>query len=265
MIIPVHLYGYPAEMDEIMEIAEERGIIVVEDAAQAHGAQYRGRKTGSLGHTAIFSFYPTKNMTTAGDGGMIVTNDDEIAEKVRKLRDVGRKGRYSHDLIGYTMRLNTVNAAVGRIQLKHLEEWNHRRREIARTYDKILSQLEEVKTPPKPDSNHLPVYHLYVIRVPRQHRGPLGAWLEKNGVEALVHYPIPVHLQPAYKYLGYKGGDLLVTEEWAKTILSIPMYPELTTDQSRYVAELIIEFYSKRLYQDKEIKRKGALWEKKLT
>jgi len=262
MIIPVHLYGYPADIDPLKETNEN--IIIVEDAAQAHGAKYKGKKVGNLGHIAVFSFYPTKNLTVAGDGGMITTNDDEIAEKIRKLRDVGRKSKYTHNLIGYTMRLNTVNAAIGRIQLKHLEKWNERRRHIAKIYDKHLSQIEEIKTPPPPDQNHLPVYHLYVIRTPEKHRNTLGAWLEQNKIQALIHYPIPVHKQPAYNHLNHPKNSLPLTEKWAKTVLSIPMFPELKDDQAIYISELIYEFYDKKLYLDKELVKRGEKWLAKL-
>jgi len=262
MIIPVHLYGYPAELDPLLEAAEE--IIIVEDAAQAHGAKYKGKRIGGVSHAAVFSFYPTKNLTVGGDGGMITTNDDELAEKLRKLRDVGRKSRYTHDLIGYTMRLNTVNAAIGRVQLKYLDRWNERRRHLAKIYDQNLSQLDEVKTPPPPDNDHLPVYHLYVIRVPSEHRNMLGAWLEENNIQALIHYPIPVHEQPAYSYLGYSHENLPLTKEWAKTVLSIPMFPELKDDQVKYISELIYEFYDKKLYLNRELARRGEKWLNKL-
>ncbi|WP_068320843.1 DegT/DnrJ/EryC1/StrS family aminotransferase [Pyrococcus kukulkanii] len=265
VIVPVHLYGYPADMEKLMEISEETGIPILEDCAQAHGAEYRGKKVGTFGEVAIFSFYPTKNMTVGGDGGMVITNNEEIAELVKKLRDNGRKSKNTHDIIGHTARLNTVNAAIGRVQLKYLDEWNEKRRKIASIYDKILDTLDEVVTPPKPSSSIKPVYHLYVIRVPENKRNLLGAWLEKNGIQTAVHYPIPIHLQPAYARFGYKEGDLPITEKWAKTVLSIPMFVEMTKDQAKYVGEKIYEFFDKRVYENnKELEKEAQQWIKRL-
>lgn len=265
VVVPVHLYGYPANMDPIIALSEERGVFVLEDAAQAHGAKYKDRRVGSIGGAAVFSFYSIKNMTVGGDGGMVTTNDPEIAHMVSKLRDVGRRSRYLHDLVGYTMRLNTVNAAIGRVQLRHLDEWNRRRRQIAKLYDEILSGVEEIKTPPPPDSIHEPVYHLYVIRVRKEHRNALGAWLTKYGVQAAVHYPVPVHLQPAYDGFEYKVGDLPLTEKWSETVLSIPLYVEMSDDDVKYVAEAVQGFYEKRVYTDKDFLKVGKDWIKRLT
>ncbi|WP_088885652.1 DegT/DnrJ/EryC1/StrS family aminotransferase [Thermococcus gorgonarius] len=264
-IVPVHLYGYPADMERLMEISEETGIPILEDCAQAHGAEYKGKKVGTFGEVAIFSFYPTKNMTVGGDGGMVITNNEEIAELVRKLRDNGRRSKNTHDVIGYTARLNTVNAAIGRVQLKYLDRWNEKRRKIASIYDKILGDLDEVITPPKPSPSVKPVYHLYVIQVPEDKRNLLGAWLEKNGIQTAIHYPIPVHLQPAYAQFGYKEGDLPLTEKWSKTVLTIPMFVEMTKEQAEYVGEKIYEFFDKRVYENNgELKREAEQWIKHL-
>ncbi len=266
-VVPVHLYGYPAELDPIMELAEEKDIYVIEDAAQAHGARYGGRKVGSIGHIGIFSFYSIKNITVGGDGGMLVTNDEKIATIARKVRDCGRKGKYSYDMLGYVFRLNTVNAAFGLVQLKYLDQWNKRRRAIAALYDKLLSDLDEVITPPKPSQTKEPVYHLYVIRLKNEKvRNALGAWLEDQSIQALVHYPIPLHLQPVIKKLyGFKEGLLPKTELWAKTVLSLPMFPELKDDQVKYITEKIHEFFEKKIYEEREWVKKGEKWLQKLV
>jgi len=242
-VIPVHLYGYPADMDSINEIANKHELYVIEDACQAHGAFYKGRKVGSLGDVGCFSFYPSKNMTVAGDGGMLVTNDEKVAEKAAKLRDCGRKSKYVHDLIGYTARLNTVNAAIGRVQLKHLDEWNMKRRRNAQIYSRLLSDIDMLILPPRGDSETLPVYHLYVIR--SRHRDRLKAWLESNGIQCGIHYELPIHLQPIYKKMyGFEEGAYPKSEELCKTCLSIPMYPDLTSGQINFVSEKIHEFFA---------------------
>lgn len=267
VIIPVHLYGYPAEMDQVMEIAQEKNLYVIEDAAQAHGAKFKGKKVGSIGHIGIFSFYSIKNMTVGGDGGILVTNDEEIATIAKKLRDCGRRGKYSYDMLGYVFRLNTINAAIGRVQLKYLDKWNERRREIAALYDKLLSDLDEVKTPPKPSFTKEPVYHLYVIRLKNEIiRDSLGAWLESQGIQTLVHYPVPLHLQPIMKKLyNFKKGMLPKTELWARTVLSIPMFPELKDDQVHFISEKIHEFFEKKLYEEKKWVKRGRKWIQKLV
>ncbi len=245
-VIPVHLYGYPSNMDAIVETAKQNGLFVIEDACQAHGAVYKGRRVGSLGDVGCFSFYPSKNLTVAGDGGMLVTDDKEVAEKVAKLRNCGRASKYVHDVIGYTSRLNTVNAAVGRVQLKHLDEWNEKRRKNASLYDHFLSDLDELVLPPGRGSDVEPVYHLYVIRL--KHRDKLKNWLEENGIECGIHYMLPIHLQPIYKDLyGFSGGEYPKSEELCRTCLSIPMHPHLTLDEIKFVSEKIHEFFEKNL------------------
>jgi perosamine synthetase len=245
-VIPVHLYGYPADMDSINSIAEKKNFFTVEDSCQAHGAEYRGRKTGSLGDVGCFSFYPSKNMTVGGDGGMITTNDPKIAKYALKLRDCGRKSQYVHDIIGYTTRLNSVNAAIGRIQLKRLDEWNAGRRHAAQTYNKLLSDIETLTLPPLANSDGTnPVFHLYVIRTKR--RDDLKVWLESNGIGCGVHYALPIHLQPIYKRIfGLKKGLYPNAEELCQTCLSIPLYPTLSFDDTKFVSDKIHEFFDGR-------------------
>lgn len=246
VIVPVHLYGYPADMNSISEISEKRRVDVVEDACQAHGAEYFGRKAGSIGDVGCFSFYSTKNMTVCGDGGMIVTDDKKTANIISKLRDCGRVSHYEHDMIGFTSRLNTVNAAIGRVQLKRLEEWNERRRTIANLYDRGLSDLGDIILPPNGESKVKPVYHLYVIRT--RSRDALKAWLEHNGVQCGVHYPIPIHLQPIYRELfGYKEGDFPNAELLSKTALSLPMFPMLQEHEIQFVCDKIREFFNTKI------------------
>jgi perosamine synthetase len=244
-LLPVHLYGYPCRMREIREIAEEHGLWVVEDACQAHGAEYAGRKVGGLGDVGCFSFYPSKNMTVCGDGGMIVTNDEVTAKLAAKLRDCGRKTQYEHDKIGFTSRLNTVNAAIARVQLKRLDCWNTKRIRIASMFDKLLSDLDEIMTPPKPNSGVKPVYHCYVIRT--RNRNELKSWLQQRGIQCGIHYPLPIPSQPIYRQLfGYKPGDYPFSERASAVCLSLPMYPYLTDDNVDYISECIHEFFRSR-------------------
>ena len=242
-IIPVHLYGMPCRMDEINAIAKEHKLLVVEDAAQAHGASYKGRRAGNLADIGCFSFYPTKNMHVGGDGGMITTNNEQVAELCRRMRHCGRKkgSNYEHDVVGYTMRLNSCNAAVGIEQLKHLEEWNNKRRAAAKLYHEQLKGLEDLKLPPQPTSDVQPVFHLYTIRTKK--RNELKAHLEKNGIGVGVHYEIPIHLQPIYKQMfGTKEGMLPITERLCKEVLTLPMFADIKPDQIKYVCETIKVF-----------------------
>ena len=243
-VIPVHLYGFPADLKGILDSFRDRKCAVVEDACQAHGAEYYGQKVGALGDVGCFSFYPSKNMTVCGDGGMVVTNDEEVARNVAKLRDCGRASHYEHDLIGFTARLNTVNAAIGRVQLKRLDEWNEKRRACAKLYDKLLSGVGELAVPPSGNSDVKPVYHLYVIRTSQ--RDKLKLLLEQRGVQCGVHYPIPIHLQPAYRELfSYREGEFPNSELLSKTALSLPMYPELRKDEIEYICENIHSFFDR--------------------
>ena len=245
-VLPVHLYGYPADMDAINAIAEKRGLIVVEDACQAHGASLNGKKAGSLGDIGCFSFYPSKNMTVAGDGGMITTNNRKIATKAAKLRDCGRKSQYVHDMIGYTARLNSVNAAIGRIQLRRLDAWNERRRKVARDYCSLLSDIEQLALPPRGEEGGAePVFHCFVVRTKR--REELKTWLESNGISSGIHYVLPIHLQPIYrKMFGYKKGLYPQSEELCRTCLSLPIFPDLSSSEVSFISETIHGFFEQR-------------------
>ena len=242
-IVPVHLYGFPSRMQEIMEIADEYGIRVLEDACQSHGAVYNGKRTGSFGHSAAFSFYTSKNMNVCGDGGMVTTDNEELAAKIKSLRDCGRRpgDKYVHDHIGYTARMNTVNAAIGRMQLKYLEEWNDKRVKLAKTYHRELNGVGDLVLPPQGSEKVRPVWHLYVIRT--QKRDELNKFLESRNIFCGIHYPVPVHLQPAYKHMGIFEGSFPRTEKWAKEVLSIPLFPTMSHEQQKYVIESIKEFY----------------------
>jgi dTDP-4-amino-4,6-dideoxygalactose transaminase len=241
-IIPVHLYGHPVDTDAVLEIAQQHGLLVIEDACQAHGARYSGRRVGSLGHAAAFSFYPSKNLGAFGDGGMLVTDDKGLADRVRMLRNHGQRDKYHHTLRGYNHRLDTLQAAVLRVKLKRLDSWNAARREHARRYDRLLAH-SRVVLPVEADQAE-PVYHLYVVRV--KDRDGLRAYLEDRGIATGIHYPIPVHLQLAFRDLGYGNGSFPVTEEYAAQILSLPMYPELKPSSIEYVATTITESLSKQ-------------------
>ncbi len=242
-IVPVHLFGQTLNMKPIMEIAEKYNLKVLEDACQAHGAEFGGKRTGSFGDAACFSFYPGKNLGAYGDGGMVVTNDGEIAEKVRLFRDYGQKAKYYHSLVGYNSRLDEIQAAVLRVKLKHLDKWNRMRNENAKKYEKLLKDIHEVSTPYNP-GYPAHVFHLYVIRC--QRRDELQKWLGTKEISALMHYPIPVHLQESYKYLGHKEGDFPICEKYAKEILSLPMFPELNDGEIAHVCNSIGEFYKKQ-------------------
>jgi dTDP-4-amino-4,6-dideoxygalactose transaminase len=237
-IIPVHLYGHPADMDAIMNLAERRGLIVIEDACQAHGARYKGKTAGSLGHAAAFSFYPGKNLGAYGDGGAVVTNDEAIAKSLRMLRNYGQREKYQHMFRGYNRRLDTLQAAVLRIKLKHLEEWNDARRQHAKNYGRLLGQTGIGV--PRAAAHYESVWHLYVIQTDQ--RDALKEYLATRGIGVGIHYPVPIHLQPAYRDLGYRQGDFPVTERCACRILSLPMYAELTPEIVNRVAETASEF-----------------------
>lgn len=238
-IIPVHLYGQPAEMDPILDLARKHNLKIIEDAAQAHGAEYRGRRAGTLGDLACFSFYPGKNLGAYGDAGALVTNNAELAERARMLRDHGRREKYTHQIVGYGYRLDALQAAILGAKLPHLEQGNARRRAIADYYTERLTNLGIV-TPYVPP--HItPVYHIYCIRA--KNRDGLQNHLKARGIEAGIHYPIPLHLQPVYQNLGYKLGDFPHAEQAANEILSLPMYPEMTNTLVNQVVDAVREFY----------------------
>jgi dTDP-4-amino-4,6-dideoxygalactose transaminase len=236
-IIVVHLYGQPADVDPVLEIAKRHNLVVIEDACQAHGARYKGRRTGSLGHAAAFSFYPGKNLGAYGDGGALVTSDADIAERARLLRNLGQPSKNHHTMKGFNFRLDTIQAAILGVKLPHLDAWNASRRRNAAHYDRLLGDLPVVAPPLASNVEH--VYHLYVIRV--QNRAELQQHLQEAGVATGIHYPTPIHLQPAFQDLGYQRGDFPIAEAYADQILSLPMFPELQEDQIAYVAEIIKE------------------------
>jgi len=237
-IIPVYLYGHPADMNPILEIAQQYGLVVIEDACQAHGAKYKGKRVGSLGHAAAFSFYPAKNLGAYGDGGMVVTNDERVAESLRMLRNYGQREKYHHVLRGYNHRLDTLQAALLRVKLKHLDAWNAARRQRAQLYGELLAHSSVILPMEADYAEH--VYHLYVIRI--EDRDELRSHLHDKDIATGIHYPIPIHLQPAYRDLGYEKGSFPVTEEYAEQILSLPMYAELTPGSIEYVADAIREY-----------------------
>lgn len=241
-ILPVHLYGQTVDMDPLMEIAARHGLRVIEDACQAHGAEYKGRKAGSLGDAAAFSFYYSKNLGAYGEGGFISANDDELGDKIRKIRDHGSGIRYHHDLIGLNGRLDEIQAVVLRAKLPHLAQWNQERRRHARLYNELLNGTQ-VLTPTE-GSNNVPVYHLYVVSAPQ--RDELQAFLKEKGIFTGVHYPIPVHLQKAMEFLEYKRGDLPITERVVTEILSLPMYAEISEVEIKYVVDSVKDFYKMR-------------------
>ena len=241
-VIPVHIYGQPADMDPIVEIARDHNLAIVEDACQAHGALYKGRKAGSLSTVGCFSFYPGKNLGAYGEGGAIVTQDEGIANRIRMLRDHGQARKYFHDMEGYNGRLDAIQAGVLRIKLKRLSDWNQSRRENAAIYNELLSDTDGITLPFQPDFARS-VYHLYVILV--DDRDGLQKFLGDKGIATGLHYPLPLHLQKAYDHLGYKQGSFPVTEKVAKTLLSLPMFPELKREQIEYVAASIKEFMIK--------------------
>jgi len=240
-IIPVHLYGQPADMDPILDIAQRRRLVVIEDACQAHGARYKGRPVGSLGDAAAFSFYPSKNLGACGDGGIVVTNDGDATTALRMLRNYGQTKKYHHATRGYNRRLDNLQAALLRIKLKYLDSWNDARRQRADSYGRFLNNLVDT---PVPRSGCDPVWHLYVIQVSDRDR--LLAHLDREGIATGIHYPIPIHLQPAYRDLGYARGDFPVTERAADRILSLPMYAELPPAAIEEVASAVGAFVALR-------------------
>ncbi len=241
-ILPVHLYGHPANMDSLLDLAQRYGVFVLEDCCQAHGARYKGKRVGSMGVAGCFSFYPSKNLTVFGDGGVLVTSDDRIAATCRMLRDHGRKEKYEHELVGYNLRFNEIQAAVGRIQLQKLDGFNEARRRIAGWYGEGLR-----KTPltlPHPQSWAEAVFHLYVVQSSR--RDELGSFLKTREVQTGIHYPIPNHLQPAVRTTLGPQPKLERTERKANEILSLPIYPELEKEKADFVCAAIRDFFEKK-------------------
>ncbi len=245
-VVPVHLYGQMADMDPILDLAERYKLVVIEDACQAHGAEYfskkesRWLKAGSVGRAAAFSFYPGKNLGACGEGGAITTNDEGLARKAAMMRDHGQSKKYYHDLEGYNGRLDSLQAGILRIKLRHLSRWNEQRRASARIYDELLAPLGESVVRPAESASSKSVYHLYVVRT--QFRDELQKHLTDAGIGTGIHYPIPIHLQVAYASRGWKRGDFPNTEAAAGEILSLPMFAGLTSDQQKQVAETISQF-----------------------
>jgi dTDP-4-amino-4,6-dideoxygalactose transaminase len=240
-IIPVHIFGQMADMDAIMAIAKKHNLYVIEDAAQAIGAQYNGKRAGSIGVAGTYSFFPTKNLGGYGDGGMIVTNDDDMAAKLRLLRAHGSNKKYHHSIIGHNSRLDEIQAAILRVKFKYLDKWSELRKKNAHYYNALLQGLEVIVPYEAAECRH--VFHQYVIRV--EDRNGLEKYLNGNGIGTAVYYPLAVHLQEVYKDLGYKIGDLPVAERACEMSLALPMFPELTEQQQQYVAEKIKEYLSK--------------------
>lgn len=242
-IIPVHLYGQACDMDPILSLAKKHKLFVIEDACQAHGARYKG-KSVPVGETGTFSFYPGKNLGCFGDGGALVTDSKKIYELSLYLRNDGSLKKYSHKMIGMKSRLDTLQAAILQTKLRHLKGWNERRLEVARIYDSQLKDLKDVELLYSEKSN-LHVYHLYVIKSKK--RDELQRYLAKKGIQTVIHYPKPIHLQEGFKQYGYKMGDFPVSEFASKSVISLPIFPEITDEEVKYICSVVKEFYSKKL------------------
>jgi dTDP-4-amino-4,6-dideoxygalactose transaminase len=235
VLLPVHLYGQAADMDAIMAIAKRHNLIVIEDAAQAHGAEYKGKRVGSIGHMAAFSFYPGKNLGAYGEGGIVTTNNAEYARQMKLLRDWGQEKKYHHEVLAYNYRMDGIQGAILRVKLRQLEAWTELRRSHARLYGECLAQTGIRRAVEFTDRRH--VYHIYSVFHPQ--RQQLQAALQEAGIHTGMHYPIPVHLQKPYQNLGYREGDFPVTEQTAKEQLSLPMFAELTSEQVKRVAQAV--------------------------
>lgn len=241
-IIPVHLYGQIAEMDEIQTIADKRGIPIIEDAAQAIGSKHKNKRPGAFGKTACYSFFPSKNLGAYGDGGFITTDDDELADQLRRLRVHGADPKYYHSVVGYNSRLDTIQAAILRVKLKYLPSWHEKRREKALRYNKLFKDVGQIRTPFVHDYNYH-IYHQYTLIA--ESRDELKKFLKEREIGLDTYYPVPLHLQECYKDLAYKKGDFPVAEELAGKVISLPIFPELTEAEQDFVAESIREFYGK--------------------
>jgi dTDP-4-amino-4,6-dideoxygalactose transaminase len=240
-VVAVHLYGQPADLDRIFAITRKHNLVVIEDACQAHGARYKGKRVGALGEAGCFSFYPGKNLGAYGDAGMVVTNSKEVAERIRLLRNYGQPQKYQHVMLGYNRRLDSLQAAVLRVKLPHLDEWNESRQRAARLYNELLADAEGIRTPyVAEESSH--AYHLYVVQ--HSQRDRLMSHLREHGVSAGLHYPVPTHMQPCYEHLGLGHGSLPVTEAVSSRVISLPMFPEITCSQIEYVCDLVRNFTS---------------------
>lgn len=252
-IVAVHLYGQPADMDPIAAIAKKHGLHLVEDAAQAHLAEYKGKRVGGIGEIGSFSFYPGKNLGAFGEAGAVTTNNGELVKLIKMYREHGQSEKYHHEVLGHNYRMEGIQGAVLGVKMKYLAEWTEKRRAVAKRYRELLAGVEQIVLPKEMEyARH--VYHLFVIRVKQgdrrqetgDKRNALMRFLNENGVATGLHYPVPLHLQNCFKYLGYKKGDFPVAEELSETCLSLPMYPEMTEEQIEYVCGKIVQFYSKQ-------------------
>ena len=237
-IIPVHLFGQTADLDPILAFGQQHGLFVIEDAAQAHGSEYKGRKAGSLGHAGCFSFYPGKNLGAFGEAGAVVTNDEELQEKIRILRDHGQVRKYYHAMIGWNCRMDGIQAAILRVKLRHLASNNQLRRAHAQFYNQSLAEVDEIVTPAEA-VNGRHVYHIYAVRTPE--RDDMLRLLAEKNIGCAIHYPVAIHLQEAYQGLGYSEGDFPISERACAEVLSLPMYPELTETQLLLVSDAVKE------------------------
>ncbi len=242
VILPVHLYGRMADMDRIIAISEEYGLQILEDSAQAQGAEYKGRRAGSIGLMGAFSFYPGKNLGAFGEAGGITTSDVELADKVRMLRDHGSSKKYHHDLLGYNARMEGIQGAVLGVKLKYLDRWNKARNQVADWYDQELAGLP-LRLPNR-DDEYSQVFHVYVIET--EYREQLQAYLSEHGIPTIIHYPIPIHLQKAFSFLDYRAGDFPITEKLSNEILSLPIFPEMTHEMVQEVSSEIRQFFNDR-------------------
>lgn len=241
-IMPVHLYGQPADMDVIMDIAKRHNLYVIEDCCQAVGAEYKGKKVGSFGDIGAYSFFPTKNLGGMGDGGMAVTNSDYLKDRMIALRNHGGAVRYHHDEIGVNSRLDEIQSAILRVKMNYIDEWNKMRREVAKRYTELFKDCEDVITPKELDDTYC-VYHQYTIKVPN--RDAVQKMLQENGVGAMLYYPIPLHMQKVHAHLGYKMGDLPKTEYNTQHVMSLPMFAELTAEEQKEIATKVKEAIAK--------------------
>lgn len=238
-IMPVHLFGQPLDMNTVMDLAEAHGIAVIEDCAQATGAEWAGQKVGSIGHIGCFSFFPTKNLGACGDGGAVITNDKSIAASIRKLREHGMSARYCHEATGINSRLDVIQAAILQIKLRYLDRWNDARREVAAGYHQLLKPVPELVLPQETPGGRA-VWNQYTIRLTQdssnsRYRDEVRSQLQQLGISSMVYYPLPLHLQPVYKELGYQPGQLSVTEQTCHEVLSLPMFPELSFEEQQQV------------------------------
>ena len=241
-IMPVHLYGQPADMDKIMDIARRHNLYVIEDCCQAIGAEYKGKKVGTFGDIGCYSFYPTKNLGGMGDGGLITVNSENLKNRIVALRNHGGAIRYHHDEIGLNSRLDEIQAAILRVKLNYIDEWNKARRSHAATYNELFAGCPDIKTPSELADTYC-VYHQYTVKIPN--RDEIHKMLQESGIGAMLYYPIPLHMQKVHSHLGYKMGDLPITEKNTEMVISLPMFPELTIEEQKTVASTLISCLEK--------------------